>query len=69
MAKTKSSIPIERIAAKIDAILGQTVLFDAALATLYGVEIRTLVPAVSVGWRASAAEGVRLGRTPVQGKC
>jgi ORF6N domain len=46
MPKTKSVIPVERIAAQIYAIRGQTVMFDADLAALYGVETRVLVQAV-----------------------
>jgi hypothetical protein len=46
MAKAKSLIPVERVAAQMYVIRGQTVMFDAALAALYGVETRALVQAV-----------------------
>ena len=46
MAKAPSIIPVERVAAQIYLIRGQTVMFDADLAALYGVETRTLVQAV-----------------------
>jgi hypothetical protein len=46
MPKAKSIIPIERIAAQIYSVRGQTVMFDADLAALYGVETRVLVQAV-----------------------
>lgn len=46
MAKAKSLIPVERVAAQMYVIRGQTVMFDADLAALYGVETRALVQAV-----------------------
>jgi ORF6N domain len=48
MVKTSapSLIPVERIAATMYSIRGQTVMFDADLAALYGVETRVLVQAV-----------------------
>jgi len=42
MAKAKSLIPVERVAAQMYVIRGQTVMFDADLAALYGVETRAL---------------------------
>ena len=46
MAKAKRLIPVERVAAQMYVIRGQTVMFDADLAALYGVETRALVQAV-----------------------
>jgi hypothetical protein len=46
MAKAKSLIPVERVAAQMYVIRGQTVMLDADLAALYGVETRALVQAV-----------------------
>lgn len=46
MAKAKSVIPIERVAAQIYLIRKQKVMFDFGLADLYGVETRALVQAV-----------------------
>jgi hypothetical protein len=46
MAKAKSLIRVERVAAQMYVIRGQTVMFDADLAALYGVETRALVQAV-----------------------
>ena len=46
MAKAKRLIPVARVAAQIYVIRGQTVMFDADLAALYGVETRALVQAV-----------------------
>ncbi len=46
MAKAKSIIPVERVAAQMYLIRGQTVMFDADLAALYDVETRVLVQAV-----------------------
>ena len=46
MANAKSIIPVERVAAQMYVIRGQTVMFDADLAALYGVETRALVQAV-----------------------
>jgi hypothetical protein len=46
MAKAKIIIPVERIAAQIYLIRGQTVMFDANLAALYGVDLRALNQAV-----------------------
>jgi hypothetical protein len=46
MAKAKSIIPIERIAAQIYAIRGQSVMLDADLAALYGVETKAFNQAV-----------------------
>jgi hypothetical protein len=46
MAKGRSIIPIERIAAGIYSIRGETVMLDADLARLYGVETGQLVRAV-----------------------
>jgi hypothetical protein len=45
-AKSQSLIPVERIAAKIYVIRGQSVMLDTDLAELYGVETRVLVQAV-----------------------
>jgi ORF6N domain len=44
--KPQSLIPVERIAAQIYVIRGQTVMLDKDLAELYGVETRVLVQAV-----------------------
>jgi hypothetical protein len=38
MAKAKSLIPVERVTAQMYVIRGQTVMFDADLAALYGVD-------------------------------
>ena len=46
-AKSRSVIPIERIAAQIYLIRGQSVMLDADLASLYGVETKNLNKAVS----------------------
>ena len=46
-AKSRSVIPIERIAAQIYLIRGQSVMLDAGLASLYGVETKNLNKAVS----------------------
>src|SRR4030095_1151311 len=46
MAKAKRRIPVDRVAAQMYVIRGQTVMFDADLAALYGVETRALVQAV-----------------------
>ena len=46
MAKEKSVIPIERIAAQIYVIRGESVMLDADLAELYHVETGTLVRAM-----------------------
>lgn len=45
-ASSESIIPVERIAAQIYVIRGQSVMLDADLAELYGVETRVLVQAV-----------------------
>ncbi len=46
-AKTKSVIPIERIAAQIYVIRGHNVMLDADLAELYGVVTKVLNQAVT----------------------
>src|SRR4030095_11002160 len=46
MAKAKRLIPVERVAAQMYVIRSQTVMLDADLAALYGVETRALVQAV-----------------------
>jgi hypothetical protein len=46
MAKEKSVIPIERIAAQIYVIRGESVMLDADLAELYHVETGALVRAM-----------------------
>ena len=46
MAKEKSVIPIERIAAQIYVIRGESVMLDADLAALYHVETGALVRAM-----------------------
>jgi len=43
MAKAPSIIPVERVAAQIYLIRGQTVMFDADLAALYGVAMLSSV--------------------------
>jgi len=45
-AKSESIIPVERIAAQIYLIRGQSVILDSDLAELYGVETRVLVQSV-----------------------
>lgn len=47
MAKLESLIPVERIAARICVIRGQSVMLDADLAELYGVETKNLNKAVT----------------------
>lgn len=46
MAKTENIVPLERIAARIYLIRGQSVMLDFDLAELYGVETRVLVQAL-----------------------
>ncbi len=45
-SENKNIIPLERIAARIHMVREQTVMLDADLAALYGVETRVLVQAV-----------------------
>lgn len=47
MAKSKHLIPVERIAAQIYVIRGQTVMIDDNLAELYGVPTKVLNQAVT----------------------
>jgi hypothetical protein len=46
MAKAEYIVPLERIAARIYLIRGQSVMLDFDLAELYGVETRVLVQAL-----------------------
>ncbi|MEX2228337.1 MAG: ORF6N domain-containing protein [Dehalococcoidia bacterium] len=46
MTRALEAVPVAAIEASIRLIHGQRVIFDADLATLYGVETRTLVQAV-----------------------